>query len=493
AKVGGELVGEAISRLRRGEVIRQSGYDGEYGVIRLFEPNELDSIALFDMPGISSAKPTSPTATVKPATLAALPNDSFVEVVVENGRTEPSEATTSTKLPSPTSSGSGLDPEQLAAVESEAKQLIIVAGPGTGKTRTLTHRIAHLIQRHEVPPGKVAAVTFTRRAADEMAERLGLLLGEAAGKITVSTFHALSLRIIREQHEALGLAADVNVADETQRLVALIAVVGDEKAARGALKKQLGDEVREAFSGELHRRGLLDVDELVGLTADLLETRPEVLARYHRQFRWLFVDEYQDIDPTQYRLLRALAPANAGLCVIGDPDQSIYRFRGAEVGFFMRFTADYPNAQSYTLSRNYRSTASVVSLAAAVVRPASLVPDREFVATQGAGARPSLHRAEHATDEAAEVARVIDELVGGSSFHSIDTGRVETTTRGHRIGFGDIAVLYRTDTQSTPLIAALDRAGVPYQKRGHDPLAKRAGVPELIHELRYADSAVTNG
>ncbi|HEX3732899.1 MAG TPA: ATP-dependent helicase, partial [Mycobacteriales bacterium] len=307
--------------------------------------------------------------------------------------------------------------------------------------------------------------------------------------ITVATFHALSLRIVSEQHERLGLAADAHVADEAERLAALTTVLGDEKAARRAARDTAPGE---EYLAELHRRGLLDVAELVELAGRLLEEYPEVRAEYRRRFRWLFVDEYQDIDPMQYRLLRALAPADAGLCVIGDPDQSIYRFRGAEVGFFLRFTTDYPNAQSYTLSRNYRSTASVVSLAAAVVRPASLVPDREFIATQGAGTRPSLYRAEHAASEAAEVARAIDELVGGSSFHSLDTGRVKATARGHRIGFGDIAVLYRTDAQSTPLVAALDRAGVPYQKRGHDPLAKRPGVPELVHELRYADSAILN-
>ena len=231
----------------------------------------------------------------------------------------------------------------------------MVAGPGTGKTRTLTHRIAYLFAERGVPAADCLAITFTRRAAAEVAERLTAL---GAGRVLVTTFHALGLRILRENAAALGLADGVRVADEAERLALAREALGDPASARDA--RRLLDLVSRlardpaatppaADAGPLARyragkraRNLVDLDELLALPVALLPADPELAGAYRRRWPWVFVDEYQDVDAAQYELLRLLCPPDGNLCAIGDPDQAIYSFRGADVGFFLRFAADFP-------------------------------------------------------------------------------------------------------------------------------------------------------
>jgi superfamily I DNA/RNA helicase len=209
------------------------------------------------------------------------------------------------------------------------------------------------------------------------------------------------------------------------------------------------------------------------------------------------VDEYQDIDPVQYALLRSLAGDGAGLTAIGDPDQSIYGFRGADVGIFARFAADFPGATTVELTRNYRSAPAIVTAALQAIAPTTLVParkappakappDNKARATQAPSAAQdpavSLHEAPDEHAEAAWIAATVDQLLGGASFHSLDSGRADGHAHG-KLGLADIAVLYRTDAQATALGQGLTRAGLPYQKRSHDLLTRRAGVPDIIREM----------
>jgi superfamily I DNA/RNA helicase len=203
--------------------------------------------------------------------------------------------------------------------------------------------------------------------------------------------------------------------------------------------------------------------------------------------RWprISVDEYQDIDAAQYELLALLAGDGTGLTVIGDPDQAIYGFRGADVGFFLRFGEDYPGATTCQLTRNYRATAAIVAGATAVIAPATLAPGRLLHAVNGGGAPITLHEAADEAAEAAWIAASVDRLLGGVSLHSIDSGRAD----GHAVdgvSLRDVAVLYRTDSQAAALGQALGRAGLPYQKGSHDLLGRRTGVAELVAELRRA-------
>ncbi len=542
ARAGEPLLAEALTRLRAGLVRRESGYDGEYGVIRLFEPDEIRSRSvvapLFEvvidpilpspaLPSLAEGRekliPFSP-----PQPLPSLAEGRETLTPFSPPRPLPSRgegreppsllhpmSLSSAVSPSPGAGGLGrtgrggrgvrvLDPDQQAAVEAPEGPLLIVAGPGTGKTRTLVHRLAHLISECGVAPGQCLAVTFSRRAAAEMEERIAAQIPEAAGRIVVSTFHGFGLKLLEEHAADAGLAPGFRIATPAER-VAVARDLFSVSAARAerALDEigryrcgrdqgpQDGIETREvreraaAYERELLQRNLLDFDDLLLRPLFLLRSRPDLAAAYQERFRWIFVDEYQDVDPLQYALIRLLAPRTANLCVIGDPDQSIYRFRGADVGFFLRFREDWPAARSVQLTRCYRSTRTIVEAAGQAIRPTSLVPDRRLVAVRSGGPGDRILVASAASEraEAETVVHTLETLLGGTSSFSFDSGRVGYGELPD-LSFADVAILYRTEAQAPPLVEALARAGIPFQKRSHRPLMEQAGVPKLVEALR---------
>ena len=316
SRAGGSLLGEAIARLRRGDVIKEAGYDGEYGVIRLLRPGELaGSAALFDLP---ATFPAAAPATAPSAAEAAADQPG-------PGRGRPEE-------PGPAGVAqiagaamlAGLDPEQRAAAEA-AGPLMIIAGPGTGKTRTLTHRIAADVTGRGLPPAACLALAFTRRAAQEMRDRLAVLIPRQPSQLTVTTFHGLGLLILREHATLAGLAADFAVADDRARLAVAAELAGSDRAARRLLASAVASpEHRAEFARALAGRGLVDLDGLVELPLALLRDHPVLAASLAARWPRISVDEYQDIDANQYALLRLLAGDGTGLTVIGDPDQAIY-------------------------------------------------------------------------------------------------------------------------------------------------------------------------
>ena len=450
-KVGGELLQEAIGRLRHGQVLRTPGYDGEYGVIRLFADGELgDRSALFDVPvqrreqprrRVSKAverEPPPPPISPKPS-----PHEPFEPMLA--GMEEV---------------GTGLldrlDALQRVAAAAPGGPLLIVAGPGTGKTRTLTHRIAYVCADLHVFPACCLAITFTRRAAEEMRTRLSALLGPVAEDITVSTFHALGLTILRENATAAGLADGFRIADEAE---------------------------------DADGKHLVSLDDLVALPVALLRSSPSLVDEYRRRWPWVFVDEYQDVDSVQYELLRLLVPPDGNLCAIGDPDQAIYSFRGADVQFFLRFAQDFTEARVVRLTRGYRSSAPILAAAVQAIAPSTLVPGRRLDPARLDADAPlvGLYAAASVADEADFIVRTVDELIGGVSHRSLDSGRVDSRVVAGSVSFSDVAVLYRTDAQAAVIVDALSRAGIPVQKRSHDRLRDRPGVVAIARELRFAD------
>jgi len=552
---------EAVDRLRRGQVIRQAGYDGEYGVIRLFETGELSRLAtaaaptLFDdVPGSRVPVPSRAGGTAARRARACDAPGSAPRAGAGTGASTGVRTGTSTgegpregedRYPGRTDRDgpdpgrdrgeerrrtggpgdgplTGLDPDQRAAAEFAGGPLLIVAGPGTGKTRTLTHRTAHQITACDVPPEQCLAITFTRRAAGELAERLSGLLGERADGLTVATFHSLGLRILREQHERAGLSPNFSIVDPIRQFELATAATGSSTGARRLLAERsrgpapsadahgtvtgtdpgtgpdagtgaprapddgTDGAATERYLKELRERDLVDLDDLVRLPVALLQADPDLVDGYRQRYRWISVDEYQDVDEHQYALLRLLAPPDGNLTAIGDPDQAIYSFRGADVGFFLRFGQDFPSARTVHLTRNYRTSAPILRGALRVIAPGTLVPGRRLEPFAGTPpVRVGLHTAADARAEASFVARSIEQVLGGASFHSLDSGRVATDgTDG--LGFDDIAVLYRTDRQAAALMDALTTAGLPFQKRGHDRLLDRPAVGAVLDELQYA-------
>ena len=300
----------------------------------------------------------------------------------------------------------------------------------------------------------------------------------------MTTFHGLGLRILREHPEAAGLPPSFAVADEAALLRVAAELTGSERDGR----KLAGDPEGPALRAELIARGLVDFDGLTELSAALLAREPEIAAGLRARWPFVSVDEYQDIDPVQYDLLRALSGDGAGLTAIGDPDQAIYGFRGADVGIFGRFAADFPGATTVELTRNYRSSPGIVTAARQAIAPSTLVPGRAAAALAAGAPEPgdvSFHEAADEHAEAAWIAAAIDQLLGGASFHSLDSGRADGHGHG-KLGLSDIAVLYRTDAQAAALGQALTRAGLPYQKRSHDLLARRPAVAGIVREMALA-------
>ncbi len=453
ARVAGPVVAEAVRRVRAGELRVEGGYDGEFGTVRIFDPDERREIegqgTLFAMPGREPGRPRRPgSGRPRPAAAPGAP-------LPDPG-------------PEPVPAGD-LNPEQRRAVEAPPGPLAVVAGPGTGKTRTLTRRIAHGVASGRVAPGEVLAVTFTNRAAGEMRERLEALLGGAARDVTVVTLHRLGLRILREEHREAGLPEDFRLVGRDEALELLREATGvgarDAEANLEAISRwkrggELPPELRDAARGYarvLEAQGALDLDDLVGRAKDLLAARPAVRARWQERFRLVAVDEFQDLDPVQYGLLQALAPDGADVTVIGDPDQSIYGFRGADPGLLLRFREDRPGASVVRLVRNYRSAPSVIRAATRVLRPGGEPAGLLAVREGGAPVR----RVEAATErgEAEFIVREVERLVGGTSHRSSD----RALAGEGKITFGDVAVLCRVRAQLRPLEEAFGRAGLPFQ------------------------------
>ncbi|MGE4351493.1 MAG: UvrD-helicase domain-containing protein [Bdellovibrionales bacterium] len=465
------LLGEAVTRLRSGDVIRQPGYDGEYGVIRLFTPDELASRnrgeMLFDAPVRQRVKPK---AKVKKEEAGAL--DEAPKVVA---------------FPAAKRQGvlAALDEDQAAAAEKGDGPLIVIAGPGSGKTRMLTHRIAHLVLECGVPARHCLAVTFTRRATEELRARLALLLPDQAKDCAIFSFHALGLTILRAHYEAAGLAKDFRIASEAERVQALASAldVGQREAVRlvkaVSVLKRTGatGEGQEAAAlevlGRLSRQGgWVDYDDLIGMAVALLEKDEAIAALWQKKFSAICADEFQDVDEAQYKLLRLLAGTRGNLCVIGDPDQAIYGFRGADASCFDRFAADYPAASCVRLARNYRSSGTIVTASGALM-------GREAPSTilRPMGEKIVLHSAASEKAEAVFVSAMIEALMGGHTLLTVQQRRKET------LSFGDFAVLYRTDAQAAALREALDRQGIPFKKSTPLLLVEHTGVQALLRAL----------
>jgi len=497
SRASSSLLAEAITRLRAGQVIREAGYDGEYGVIRLFEERELRGLraggaALFD---VEERSPPLPACGERSAPKAPGEGDSpRAERAERAPHPDPLPASGERE---PASLLAGLDEEQRAAVQIAAGPLMILAGPGSGKTRTLTFRMAHLMAERAIDPAHCLAVTFTRRAAGEMRARLAELVPSAAAQVSVHTFHSLGLAILRENPEAAGLGPGFRIAGEAERkaLLAGTLALPERKAERllRAISKSKRTQApasdvaaaQRAYRAALSRANAVDFDDLVTLPVAALARDPALAARWRQRFRFVSIDEFQDVDEQQYRLMQLLAPPGSNLCVIGDPNQAIYGFRGADAACFTRFATDYPGAAVVKLRRNYRSSGTIVTASAQVIAsddPLALVREKRE--------RIAIHAAASERAEAEFVVTTIERLIGGSSFFAIDSGRV-TGPAEAALGFADIAVLCRTDAQTDVLAEALERAGIPFKTASQRRLAEDATARALLAEMAPDEEPLT--
>ncbi|MGH2427509.1 MAG: ATP-dependent helicase, partial [Candidatus Limnocylindria bacterium] len=408
-----------------------------------------------------------------------------------------------------------LNPPQQEAVSHLSGPLLILAGAGSGKTRVLAHRVAYLIAT-SYKPWQILAVTFTNKAATEMRGRIAGLIGEeGAREAAIGTFHAICARILRRDGAAIGLDRSFTIYDRADQVALTKAVLRrldlDEKrfspagmlAWIGQRKDELADvatakrqaanyydetaaRVYEAYQRQLAEDGAVDFDDLLMRTVFLFEQHPDELAKYQGRWQQVMVDEYQDTNRAQYLLCRHLAAKHKNLAVVGDDDQSIYSWRGADLRNILDFETDYPDAKIVKLEQNYRSTQTILDAAHAVVSRNAGRKEKRLWTDRGSGTQITLFDAYNEYEEAEFVARQVEKLVGGNrrSMGSLLTRRADDEDGSLR--YGDIAIAYRINAQSRVIEESFMRFGIPYQLVGGTRFYERREVKDALGYVRLA-------
>jgi DNA helicase-2/ATP-dependent DNA helicase PcrA len=399
-------------------------------------------------------------------------------------------------MPEPAELLANLNPVQREAVTHPGGPLLLVAGAGSGKTRVLTHRVAWLIREMGVSPFEIAAITFTNKAADEMKGRVAALVGPVARRMWVCTFHSACVRILRREAQHLGYSSSFSIYDQAdaERLTtyvlrdlnidpkrfpprtvhAVISAAKNETLGVDAYHDRAGSiyerriaEVYREYQARLRKANAMDFDDLLLVTVELFRTRPEVLAHYQERFRHLLVDEFQDTNKAQNEIVTTLAKAHRNICVVGDSDQSVYRFRGADIRNILEFEDAFPDATLIVLEQNYRSTQTILDAANAVIANNLMRKPKALWTEQVGGELIERYYAEDEHDEAAWVTRQMQRL---------------RETDNYR--WSDLAVFYRTNAQSRVLEEHLVRQNIPYKVIGGTRFYERREIKDAVAYLR---------
>ncbi|MBN2160836.1 MAG: UvrD-helicase domain-containing protein [Spirochaetes bacterium] len=488
---GGEFLAEGIRRLRSCDVVIEEGYDGEFGRIKVFRPGETRSFAGSSLFGTGEPPERSCGAkssihfdvaefrkllgeTAPPAGAPLLVSG------LPEGRAD--------RLPA----AIGLTVEQRSAVEHGEGPCMVIAGPGTGKTGILTRRISHLVKDEHVPPSSICAVTFSNRAAEEMRGRIQRLIQPR--DLTIETFHAFGLGILREHCGEFGRSPDFIIADDEDIREIVSGFVRSESEVRKAVREiqavKLGsrtaDGILDLFNGynELLLKGnFVDLDDLLYLPLLLFRIRPDVIESYRRRYRWILVDEFQDINAVQYDFLKELAGGGSpNLFIIGDPDQAIYGFRGSDVRLIRRIVEDYPGTRTIRLDRSFRCPDPVLRAAAQILGREGSIAGRE------SDVKVRIHEVETDRSEADWIARTIEKKMGGVRSFSMDSGISDGDAAEEGAGFADFAVLCRTAFLFEAIQEAFRNHGIPYQVAGSDAFLRNEPYRSVVRSLRKIDS-----
>lgn len=501
-KSSGSLVAEGIRRTRTGELNLIGGYDGEFGTIKLFNEAERkkfsSQMAFFaaDVPENEKTKPEKTSST----DLNSLLKKSKESKQKKESVTNKLEEKTFSLLDE-------LNEEQRKAVTCTENHLVISAGPGTGKTKTLIHRIAYLISEKNISPENILAITFTNKAASEMLTRLkNFPKLPTPGKVFVKTFHSLCTFILRKEANQISLDENFIILSEQEKKTffrelypelsesqtnTLLNAISE---AKNNLEESVNynndnnlidfENVYELYNRGLLKRNLLDFDDLILKTVKLFEANPEILQKYQDQFKWISADEYQDVNYAQYKLLKLLVGNDSNLCAIGDPDQAIYGFRGADNKYFLNFTSDFSNAIELKLLRNYRSTSNILGASLQVINKNKNDDETNLLTEIVSRTKIEIHKSPTYKAEAEFIVKTIEEMIGGTSSFSINSGRTNSTEESN-YSFSNFAILYRLNALTPALEEAIDRSGIPYQIAGAGSVYESQEVSEIINYLKF--------
>jgi DNA helicase II / ATP-dependent DNA helicase PcrA len=509
------LLAEAIKRMRNKKITLLPGYDGEFGKVKIFSQEEREKLSS-----------QQPLFIFNPLKKESAKKEVEKKVYIEKQKKRKQIVTEKKKDEDILST---LNKDQKKAVLHKNGPLMIIAGPGTGKTRTLTHRIAYLIKEKKASPENILAVTFTNKAAIEMRERLEILIKKNIKFPRIATFHSLCFKILQEQDDIPRLSI---IDDDDRRPLILEAIKDIKKKGINinespkillnkivSAKQQLlgtDDDLKDiagekntesftilykAYQNLLSTQKLCDFEDLIFFVVKLFENNDRINKKYTNKFQFVFVDEYQDINHGQYRIIQALAPPdhpNSNLCVIGDPDQSIYGFRGSDVKYFSHFTKDYTNTKIISLTKNYRSTETILEASYQIIKDKVSIkktknserPDnpttRVYSEIKGLK-KISILELLTEKAEAESISLAIEEMIGGTGHHSIDTGRVKDPYSARERSFSDFSVLYRTKTQNRIITDVFNKRGIPFQVVSKDKIFNIKHIKQTMSLLKIIE------
>jgi len=475
---GGELLAEGVKRLREGKVHLSRGFDGEFGFVRVFGEGELDS---FRASSLFNDNVAERQELPERSNSVDFDINEFKKLAAQEGEAHPEK-----QVPAENDKAdSGLTEEQSSAVNYSGGPCMVVAGPGAGKTFLIVERIRRLVA-DGVSPSGIAVLTFSNKAAGELRERLGDMPAESCPY--VSTIHSLGLDIIRKNPESFGLAGDFILLNDEERLFILKKILTDKTSGFNALLNKIsackqGGETDidpllfDEYNRTLREGNFIDVDDLVYLPCLKSESSPEVRDAVAGMFTHLFIDEFQDINSMQYTFIRLLAPGSASdIFVIGDPDQSIYGFRGAGPEFIGRLKENYPEIREFVLKRSFRCSSVILRAAGQVLGRG------EYLTADDRGVKLIINEMNSDRSEADWIASEIERLMGGVRSFSIESGMADGVNEG--LGFGDFAVLCRSAFMFDCLTEAFMNHGIAYKIAGSRPFYEYDPYSSVVQRIR---------
>jgi len=490
------LLAEAVMKMRTGDIKIDPGYDGEYGKVNIFSRQEKERLRgekylLFDLP---NRKPDR-----KPGKKAGKKSRKKVDKKAETKGKNVIVKKSQDLL-------TDLNPEQTRAVESTAGAMVIQAGPGTGKTRTLTAKIAWLVSKKDVDPGSILALTFTNKAAKQLEQQIDKYLPQKAkSAVLAATFHSFCLRLLKEYkgfhsaiiddsiqssliREAMGGKPKRGVANKTNQLIYQCKqnLLFPDDDLKEIITKGESDSFKKIYNAYLilcKEQDVVDFEDLIFMTVKMLTDDEEILSSVRKTYRYIFIDEYQDLNFGQYELAKLISQGNH-IVVIGDPDQSIYGFRGSDNKYFKRFDHDFSGCEKIVLSKNYRSTQTILDASFQMISK-SLENEEKFKVFSDVRSSKKLMIKETATEyaEAVAIGKMIEKLVGGTSFFSMDAGKTDPDEQ-KEYSFADFAILCRTSRQCETFINMFEKEGIPFQTADKMKLFETEGIKQLINSCR---------